>query len=226
MITPNIESTLLHLGCGLEAPPNWLNVDGSYQASFARWPRLKRCLTAFRIYPASQAAIPWPTNVLRLNLRHRLPFNDNQFEAIYSSHTIEHLYREDAAKLARECYRVLRSGGICRIVVPDLAAAVSRYLERAANPQDSNAADALMDELMLQPRAPTKGALAMYHRLMNVHQHKWMYDGNSLADLLGGAGFGDVQIYRSRQGHLPHLLEIEKPSRIENGAGVAVEVRK
>lgn len=117
---PNLGSRRLHLGCGLEAPADWLNVDASMQAVFARRPRLKRSLVAIGIYPKSQAAIPWPTNGMHADLRKPLPFESNRFEAIYSSHTFEHLYREDAVALARECYRVLQASGICRIVVPDL----------------------------------------------------------------------------------------------------------
>src|SRR4051794_2991913 len=90
---PNLESDLLHLGCGLHAPPDWLNVDGSMQAFFARWPRTKSLLVTLGVYPKSQANIPWPPNVMKLNLRKRLPFKAQRFRAIYSSHTFEHLYR-------------------------------------------------------------------------------------------------------------------------------------
>lgn len=224
MNEPNLSSRLLHLGCGLEAPSEWLNVDGSYQAVFARWPRLKRWLVASRIYPRSQATIPWPTNVLRLDLRRKLPFPNDSFEAIYSSHTFEHLYRSEAQGLARECHRVLTREGVCRIVVPDLSAAIARYQERAA--QVAAASDMLMDELMLQPRSLAEGILGLYHRLINMHQHKWMYDGVGLAALLTSAGFVDPRIYHTIEGQLPRLTEIEKPGRILNGAGIAVEAFK
>ena len=220
---PNINSNFLNLGCGLNAPQSWLNVDGSLQAAFARWPRLKSLLVSVGIYPRSQAAIVWPRNVLRLDLRYPLPFADGRFEAVYSSHTFEHLYRDQAAALTRECHRVLKSGGICRILVPDLAAAVAQY---QASSSDDEAADRLLDRLLMHPRSQAKGLLAMYHRIMNAHQHKWMYDGHSLAFLLRAAGFSDLKMYHSVQGELPGLTAIEDPSRIENGAGVAVEGTK
>ena len=224
---PNFASVWLHLGCGLEAPADWLNVDGSFQAAFARWPRLKRLLVAARIYPRSQAAIKWPRNVARMDLRRRLPFENERFDAIYSSHTFEHLYRDQAAALARECFRVLRPGGVCRILVPDLAAAIARYHERTRNVGSSDsAADQLMEELLLQPRSRGRGALAWYHRVMNVHQHKWMYDAASLSSLLKSAGFRELRVYTSTEGELPGLRQIEQPSRIENGAGIAVEGKK
>jgi len=222
---PNTSSRYLHLGCGLEAPAEWLNVDGSFQAVFARWPLVKRSLVAIGLYPRSQASIAWPRNVMRLDLRRPLPFANNQFEAIYSSHTFEHLYRDQAIALASECCRVLEPDGICRVVVPDLEAAVVRYSSKKEE-RTETAADNLMDELLLQPRRQTRSLLSVYHRLMNVHQHKWMYDGASMAALLTSAGFTDPHIFKAKQGTLPFLHQIENPSRIENGAGVAVEVTK
>jgi len=117
---------------------------------------------------------------MRLDLRRPLPFASDQFDAIYSSHTFEHLYRDQALALASECCRVLKSNGICRVVVPDLEAAIVRYSSRKEE-RTETAADNLMDELLLQPRGQTRSLLSVYHRLMNVHQHKWMYDGASLA---------------------------------------------
>jgi SAM-dependent methyltransferase len=223
---PNLSADRLHLGCGLTAPADWLNVDGSFQAVFARRPRLKNLLVALGIYPRSQAAIAWPTNILRLDLRQPLPFENERFGAIYCSHTFEHLYRQDALALARECLRVLRPGGVCRIVVPDLAAAVERYLQRHETPGDGLSGDLFMDELLVHPRAPVAGMLGLYHRLLGFHQHKWMYDARSLSSLLAEAGFSEPVPCDSMRGELPGLADIEDPGRIENGAGVAVEGHK
>ncbi|MGI8960852.1 MAG: class I SAM-dependent methyltransferase [Bryobacteraceae bacterium] len=221
-LRPNLAAERLHLGCGLNAPADWLNVDGSFQAVFARWPRTKRALVRLRIYPKRQAEIPWPSNVMRLDLRKPLPFETNRFTALYSSHTFEHLYRDESAALARECYRVLKVGGICRIVVPDLGAAIGQYNAASGD----SAADVLLDQLLLHPRSSGQGALGIYHRFMNIHNHKWMYDGNSLGTLLANSGFKDVRIYHSAHGELSGLKAIEDPNRIENGAGVAAEGKK
>ena len=225
--TPNLNSSLLHLGCGLEAPGEWLNVDGSMQATFARWPRLKMLLVKLRVYPKSQASIPWPLNVLRLDLRKPLPFPTGRFTGIYSSHTLEHLYRAEALKLAAECHRVLRPGGIFRVVVPDLESAINRYFDRKAETAPSvPAADQLMRELLFYPEQPASGLLGVYHRLLGFHHHKWMYDSRSLIILLERAGFSDVQARGCREGDLPGLEKIENSARLESGAGIAVEARK
>jgi len=68
--------------------------------------------------------------VLRHDLAQGLPFADGGFDAVYCSHVLEHLPRDEAPALVRECLRVLRPGGVGRFVVPDLEAIVRLYLDR------------------------------------------------------------------------------------------------
>lgn len=220
---PNLAAPRLHLGCGLNAPEDWLNVDGSAQVWFAQHPRLKRLLVSMRVYPASQAAIPWPANVLRLDLRKPLPFSTGRFEAVYSSHTFEHLYRAQAEALALECFRVLKPGGVCRLVLPDLQAAARRYLARLEGGDTAEAGNQLMEELLVHPASPPAGLLGWYHRVLGFHQHKWMYDAAGLRRLLRVAGFVELTNPACCQGRLPDVERIENPSRVEDGAGVVVE---
>ncbi len=111
--------------------------------------------------------------------------------------------------------------------MPDLAAIVGRYLARRDAPgADGNGGDHLMEEMLVHPAAPRTGALGTYHRLLGFHQHKWMYDAGSMSALLREAGFGDVTPRPSMEGAMPFLAEVESASRVENGAGVAVEGRK
>src|SRR5947209_15764883 len=84
---------LLHLGCGLCAPAEWTNVDGSSNAWLAQHPWLKRLVALIHVMPRSQLEIPWPTNIKIAKLTKPLPFPDRYFDATFSSHTVEHLYR-------------------------------------------------------------------------------------------------------------------------------------
>lgn len=92
---------LLNFGCGTAVHQDWVNLDSS-------------------------ADLP---GVIRHDLRRRLPFPDESFDAVYGSHVLEHLEPDAAAQLLGECHRVLRPGGIARIVVPDLEAIARLYLE-------------------------------------------------------------------------------------------------
>ena len=62
---------------------------------------------------------------------------------MYHSHVLEHFSKEDGVKLMQECFRVLKPGGIIRIVVPDLERIARGYLDCLSvcleNPGDKKA---------------------------------------------------------------------------------------
>jgi predicted SAM-dependent methyltransferase len=100
----------LHLGCGNNAMPGWLNLD---------------------CYPPQ----PRPgVEILVLDMRRGLPCADGSVAALYSEHFLEHvpfgIVRE---RLLPECMRVLAPGGVIRIGVPDGEYYVRSYLARGAD---------------------------------------------------------------------------------------------
>jgi SAM-dependent methyltransferase len=212
----------LHLGCGLTAPAGWTNVDGSYQVVLAQRPLLKWVFRTLGLLSAEQARIPWPSNILRADLARPLPFPDRSFRAVYSSHTLEHLHRDHAVALLRECHRVLEPGGICRIVVPDLRVLAERYLAGEGG-QSPSAAHEFMTRLRVHPTVPERGPVGAYRRITAFHQHKWMYDVASLSDLLIEAGLSDPHQCAYLESAIGSIAEVEHPARILDGEGIAVE---
>lgn len=91
----------LNVGCGRTFHPEWTNVD-------------------------LESVDP---QVLKHDIRQGLPFDDDTFDVVYHSHVLEHLAPEDGERLIAECYRVLKPGGVLRIVVPDLEQIARLYLE-------------------------------------------------------------------------------------------------
>ena len=49
-----------------------------------------------------------------------LPFEDNSFSAVYSSHCLEHLLEKDLLFALKEIKRILKPNGVLRIVVPNI----------------------------------------------------------------------------------------------------------
>jgi len=96
------ERRLLNLGCGARYHHEWVNVD---------------------FYSHSK-------EVIAHNLLEGIPFPDNEFDAVYHSHLLEHFPKNRAEPFTRECLRVLRPGGIIRIAVPDLEGIAKLYLEQ------------------------------------------------------------------------------------------------
>jgi predicted SAM-dependent methyltransferase len=91
---------LLNIGCGNQFHSSWINID----------------------------LVPADPSVMACNITNGLPFEDNTFAAVYHSHVLEHLSHTESDRLIAECYRVLRPGGILRVVVPDLEQIAACYL--------------------------------------------------------------------------------------------------
>lgn len=55
-----------------------------------------------------------------IDLRGPLPYQDNSISYIYNEHFIEHLTSNEAISFLKECYRVLKPGGVIRTATFDL----------------------------------------------------------------------------------------------------------
>lgn len=94
----------LNIGCGNKFHPDWHNAD--YK--------------------------PVSKDVSFVDIKKRLPYLDNSFDVIYHSQVLEHLTRKEGDYFLSECFRILKPGGIIRIVVPDLENIVKEYLNQLA----------------------------------------------------------------------------------------------
>jgi predicted SAM-dependent methyltransferase len=99
-VTPPPRPVLVNIGCGRIVHPAWLNFD----------------------------LVPDVPGVLPLNANRGIPLATASVDACYSSHFLEHLSYADAQSFLREQYRVLRPGGVIRVVVPNLETACLNYL--------------------------------------------------------------------------------------------------
>ena len=223
----------LNLGCGpTNAPADWLNVDGSWNAWFARHRYLRSTLKTFGLINANQAA-HWKVRPFVHDLTRPLPFEDNAFSAVYGSHVLEHLYLTDARRLLLECKRVLRPEGVIRLVVPDLRSLAENYL-KAKNGGGASAseriapADRLNEKLAFRNPAPPGGNVffKLYSLWKDFHHHKWMYDSESLMGYFEIAGFQEVSQKECLQSDIPGVEEVEEAERVLGGAGICIEGRK
>ena len=90
----------LHLGCGKNLKPGFINIDMAKGAD------------------------------LRLDLRERFPFSTNSCSMIYAEHVLEHFdYPRQALVFLAECHRVLKPGGVFSAGVPDTEWPMRAYAE-------------------------------------------------------------------------------------------------
>lgn len=219
---------LLNIGSGPAVAPGWISIDGSWQARFAGRPMAARVVSLL----TGRQVGHWPAGIRCLDIRRGLPFTDNSASVVYSSHTIEHLFRDEAGAFLRDARRVLVPGGICRIVVPDMRSMVQWYVERNGSPPANGEAprsDRLMEMLgVSSPSAPPRSILGVYRRLTDFDRHKWMYDEPGLIALFREAGFACPGARGPFESDIPRdvLAAVEKRERMDGGAGFCVEARK
>ena len=182
----------LNIGCGTAGIAGWVNIDNSPSILLSRLPFGRRI---FR-------TPDWPGDVRRADVRKRIPFPDSSVSCIYSSHTFEHFTYEESRAVARECFRVLRPGGILRIVVPDLEILVRDYLSDHSDPLASHN---FVSRLLL-----TASLRDIVHA--GAH-HKQMFDARSLAHMLQEAGFLAPERRVFGSSRIVNIEEIELESR-------------
>ena len=93
------EPARLHLGSGGVVISGWRNLDGDAHEG------VEKC-----------------------DLTRGIPAEDGSIDEIFTSHFLEHLrVRHEAAPFLRECYRVLRAGGVMTHVTPNFEALIRAY---------------------------------------------------------------------------------------------------
>ncbi len=117
----------INLGCGIDNPPNWIGIDGGITHLIIKiFPRFiaKLLFNSFSMSKYHDFS-DYYKKIKKINLIHHdltksIPFPDNTINNIYSSHFFEHLTYNQSEILLKECFRVLKKGGIIRIAVPSL----------------------------------------------------------------------------------------------------------
>ncbi len=112
----------MNIGCGSIFHPSWTNID-IVSSSF---------------------------EVQSYNIKKGLPYADNNFNACYSSHLLEHLTRSEADFFLLECWRILQPHAVIRIVVPDLESIVIHYLNLLEKTPTDRREEANYEWIMLE----------------------------------------------------------------------------
>ena len=185
----------LNIGCGDAPTPGWTNYDNSPAVRLARWPLLTGGLRSVGLIDAGNVA--FIANCRRLGISHanaarRIPHANGTVDVVYSSHMIEHLDRWEAESFLAECLRVLKPGGVLRLVAPDLRWTILEYMEKGR-------ADEFLAQLQFDLDRPHGLVEGLRRLLSGGRGHHWMYDGPSLSRLVAHGGFAAVEIVPAGQ---------------------------
>jgi predicted SAM-dependent methyltransferase len=210
-LSPAIQRTVgpkVNLGSGPVQPAGWINVDNSHRAWLAsRLPLVDRTLVRLGLIPKTE----FGPQVMIHNLNRRLPFANGSVSCIYAGEVWEHFEYADAARLTRECFRVLAPGGVLRICVPDGPEFWRKYLrlyeEQLAKPREERSAKALRDYVQMYfddivTRRSWLGSIG--------HKHKWQFDEVQLIELFERVGFAAVERMPFHQSRIPDVAKVER----------------
>jgi predicted SAM-dependent methyltransferase len=141
----------VHLGAGGHHLEDWINVD----------------------------VLPAGVDVLADFLQ-PLPFRSGSVDLLHSEDLLEHLDVDAGKQFLRECHRILRPGGVMRVLTPDLRALVQAiYIDRAHE-------HLAWCRQLLAANGPCE-ALNMHLRMNG--EHRFVYDGEHLTGVLEAIGF-------------------------------------
>lgn len=167
----------LHLGCGSNILPGFVNID-------------------FR------------GNVdLKLDIRDLSNFGNNTIDEIYASHVIEYFDRDEVIIVLNEWKRVLKSGGILRLAVPDFSKIIQVY-----NSSDLDSRGIL---------GPLYGKIKTDTGFI---YHKTVYDFKSLSKLLTNLGFNDIKIYDTEIFNFDDCSKAYIPHMDKNGILISLNI--
>lgn len=176
-----LNSQKLEIGSGGVCKPGWITLD--------------KCVGA---------DIYW-------DLNKSLPFANEQFDLIYSSHVLEHFSFKELQRLLAELYRILKPGGIMSVCVPDAKLYIDVYNNKENSKRLTQYQPAFISE---QPMDTLN-----YLFYMNG-QHKHMFDTESLIYHLSCAGFVncmsrefDDKLDSLDRHHTSLYVECRKPSK-------------
>lgn len=172
----------LDIGCGLNVHPSFVNLDYSWH----------------------------PGIDVVCDITRGIPFPNHRFDGIFSEHCLEHISLASVDSVMRECYRILRPGGVLRIALPDGELYLRQYLEYL------NGAEVVLPCSSGDAFEGIYSPILSVNRIFRSHGHLFIYDADLLSKLLGRNGFHDIQKESFRSGRNPALLRDTESRRAES----------
>lgn len=165
--------------------------------------------------------------VLRMDASRTFPLPSDTFAFVFSEHMIEHIPYEAALTMLRECFRVMRLGGVIRVVTPDFRAVAALH-NQPWSPIQQAYFDFFRQHFIPEDHPPLPGALT--NAMFRCWGHSFIYDEETLCTILETAGFSKVVRHKVGDSKYPQLRSLENEKRYPPGLldyeSIAVEAIK
>lgn len=212
--------TRINIGCGQTPTPGWHNYDNSLSVRLARYPMLVSILDSLGVLGDSQRSFvefAMSSDIQWADATVRIPLPDNSADVLYTSHMVEHLDQAEVRRFLREARRVLMSGGIIRIAVPDLKKQVDEYVE-------TGDANRFIERTHLAKQRPKSILDRLKYLIIGDRHHLWMYDASSIRSLLLEIGFEAPEVVDPGETTIPNPGNLNLYERSEESLYVEARI--
>ena len=178
----------LHIGGGWRRLDGWLNTD-------------------LELIP----------DVMRMDATQRFPFRDGTFQYVYAEHMIEHVPYQKGVYMLQECHRVMRKGGVIRVITPNLIAILGLYSGDLCADQQKYLL--WFCQTFVPQECPPNAASAI-NVMFRLWGHQFIYDiydEETLADTMRAAGFSSVTRWLLGDSDHPDLQNLGNEQRYPEG---------
>lgn len=210
-VSGQADGLCVQYGCGLSAPSGWINFDASPTLRLQRLPLVGAVATAARAR--------FPPSVKFGDVVRGLKIPTDSCSAVYASHVLEHLALEDFNKALVETFRILKPGGVFRLVVPDLRQLAERYLDRLAS-GESDANTQFFREACMGVERRARGLRGVVVSAFGNTAHLWMWDELSLTAALTKVGFSRVRRASFNDSTVEAFRDVEVESRFFDAVAI------
>ena len=202
---------IYNLGCGTRTHPACVNVDWSIHL------RLRKLRLASLAGDRAEKIRALPPDIVVHDLRKGIPAGDATVDVVYHSHVLEHIDREDVPSFMAEIHRVLKPGGVQRIVVPDFGRLARRYVESFGDEAHEARLSDMIEQIARREAAGTAAQPPLRRRIENAllgdarkrgETHQWMYDRLTLTALLERSGFTAISVVDHATSRIPGWSEL------------------
>lgn len=170
---------ILNVGAGYPRPQGaeWVNLDQLYDTLFEGTEERKN--------------LDAEGNYVNHHLPAAMPFGNGSFDGIACFHVLEHFNCMEAVTVIADCYRLLRSGGVLLVSVPD-----ATYFRQVQGEDSKPNAPLLFGEPMqeIEPKQSFRDYALFFG------QHRQVFCEDSMWALLRQGGFEDRWIRRTSHG--------------------------
>ena len=154
---------------------------------------------------------PKISNVLHLDATKKFRFGSDTFDYIFTEHMIEHIKYEDARFMLSECHRILKVNGKIRISTPNLKFLIDLY---PVNKSDTQIEYINWSINSFLNKAPHNKNIFVINNFFRDWGHQFIYDEDSLSNLLISVGFTNLKICALKTSNESHLCNLENILRM------------